>query len=185
MLVKIFKNKLLYDLELDAEYYGWNKAKHHYAKSFYKPSYVFSWLFHSYVMVVFFRAINRIWKYNHYYPEVLNSSVFGIGCYNLSTIDSTLFLPIVAWILNYLVMRSPDHPFLVNFKQRYGNVPKTNDGINERINRSQSIWTPNPIILAPIIGWFGIALPKAYLLAWGGYISTHLLLRMFLKLKQK
>ena len=71
----------------------------------------------------------------------------------MATIDSTLLLPSIVGILNYLVLRNPDHPFLVNFRHRYSSLPKSADGsIYERINRSQNIWTPSPLIIAPIIG---------------------------------
>ncbi|CAI2378746.1 unnamed protein product [Moneuplotes crassus] len=157
------KKLFLNDLEYDSERYLWSRQKLQYFRKYYTPSHLLSCGIHAYSTIILFKAVNRMCKYNHYYPELLSSGVLGQGIMNLSTVDPTWILPSCVAILNFMVIRNLQHPFCVNYARKFSNLSK--------------------LTQCAIVSSICVALPKAYLVTWIGYITTHLAVRSLSRLR--
>ena len=162
------------DLETDSKINRWTQSQYAFYKTYYQPSHLLGWFTHVYSVIVLFKALNRIWKYSHYFPYMTSCSFMGVNNMNLSTVPEftlNIFDPngLLLWlwvmILNQVFVNSSIHPFLVNFRQNTNIMTKW-------------IWVS-------VLSSISIALPKAYLITWIGYLSTHILLRTMTKYYRK
>lgn len=144
-----------YFQSLKSKSFSYFESHSHYK---YTPSDLLSYWIQSYSVIVLFKAVNRMWKYYHIsYPELCNSSLFNYGAMNLATVDPTYILAIIISCLNYMVIRSPHDPIAVNLMYKFSPLAK--------------------MLQCAVVGSLWIALPKAYLLTYIGYASTHLVIR--------